>query len=1505
MKRTFLLILTFALFCGQGFNILAQNAKKAQTQQFGDGNFAGQLLTFLNGTSKDEAKLKANGQLVEQFQKVYVALDEKKQERVLSIYNEVLKHKVESSDFIPLTRVLMEYRASNLSADIFSQWLGACEFILSNSKKAKDFNTFVTFSSDLLNFRYLSNSKACKWQAQQDAVFSYQVYGGDLLVRFSSPINLTIRSEADENTIIGTKGDFHYIDNEWVGQGGRLTWERTGLAANSCYADLKNYSAVVKFPKVSADSVMFLNTQYFPKPIMGKLDDRLEAKKAPEKYNFPQFQSYQKDFQLKNVLPDVDFEGNFMMHGAKFVTNDDKHPATMVFYRNGQRFLTISSTRFTILPNMLTSEHAAVKMYIDADSICNTGILVRYTTADRKVNMINSPKRNFYSPYTDSYHQMDIYCESITWLMDQDVVDFSVVGQSTQNFVSFESNRYYSMKKAREIQGIESTSPVARIYNFMKAHDMRRDFPLVAFSNAIKLDEAQTKLMVHTLSKSGLVSYDEGSGRIHVQDKLIGFYKAISKAKGHDYDALTLESITNKTNNAQLQLSTNDLNVHGVEKFVVSDSQLVVVRPTRGDIVLKRNRGIDFSGRINCGRFVMSVSNAQFNYGDFTFELPQVDSMMFYVTSFNDPNKMQLVRTPLYNLHGNLLVDKPDNHCGLKKNKDFPIFNSLENSYVYYDKREIMGAVYKRDNFYYTLHPFQIKQLTDFKTDSMQFNGALTSAGIFPEIVQPLKVQRDYSLGFITHTPSGGYPAYGGKGTYYDTIDLSYRGLRGGGKLEYLTSTAKTDKYLFEPDSMMAFTDTFYVREDGGYPDIRNSKTLIRWYPYQDSMTISQIQKGPLFDMYHGTSTFSGRVCLQPKGASGYGISTIGLGTLRSNRFNFKTSEMDADTSEITLRSEMFNSVAFNARNMRAHVDMEAHTGEFTSNEELERTLLPALNYAAYVDKFTWDWDHKFLALDNSKSLETGGMEALPLRERAKRLDAMPGARFLSTDPKQYNLQFYAINSNYQYDALQLSNHNVFALCVADAVIAPSGDSLHISNGGAIDLIKNSQLLASRENAYHLFYNADIIVNNGRQYSAKGTIDYIDQEEVKQPIFMAEIASNDKGMTVASGFIPDSARFTLSRAFGFAGKVRIEADHERYYFDGGVRLLNRCISVDDLGLLAYADYCDPDDIRVVVPENPVDWKGNPILVGIHLANDNLKPSPAFLTKPQPGTELLSSFGLLSYDPQKRAYTITSAAKLDDEDLVERYVTLNTDACTIEGEGPINFVPNKGPASIFAFGNAYVDPADDRATRLETSFGLNFPIDGNILNMMAEQLEKDLRPSPSDRDNPFLERALTYTLGRENGRDAYLTYQATGAYSKIPKGLEAALYFDRMTWEYSPLKGFTSVGTASLSHIGKKQLHLDLKTRAQIYKKGNETYVILYVQAASDHWYYFKYATSAQSLLIASSVGEWVDKIREMPKEKRTEGEFHYSITNSRSEVQNFLKFAGGAADDDEEEEDLD
>ena len=63
------------------------------------------------------------------------------------------------------------------------------------------------------------------------------------------------------------------------------------------------------------------------------------------------------------------------------------------------------------------------------------------------------------------------------------------------------------------------------------------------------------------------------------------------------------------------------------------------------------------------------------------------------------------------------------------------------------------------------LDAFTIDSLDNARTESLSFESTFLSAGIFPTRRQMIKVQRDYSLGFIEETCPDGWAAYPSMGS--------------------------------------------------------------------------------------------------------------------------------------------------------------------------------------------------------------------------------------------------------------------------------------------------------------------------------------------------------------------------------------------------------------------------------------------------------------------------------------------------------------------------------------------------------------------------------------------------------------------------------------------------------------------------------------------------------------------------------------------------------------------
>jgi len=1497
------LILTLALLLP-----LALCAQKPKTVEFTADGLPDQLLEYLNKSTADGDRQKENNKAIKAFRASYGAMDATMQQRAASAYNYAVRAKLRPNPEVTALCVAMTaYATAPSGAQNFDQWMRVIESFSNRNAKGKVLTEWVSFSQTLLSERVLYRSNSSTWAFDPKTPFRIAIEDGTVWICFDQPADLSYSSAKDLERIHGTRGRYDYREGVWQGEGGRLDWTRTGLGAEACYAEFGAWRTETKSPKFKADSVRFVNTHYFSQPILGTVEDLLSSPMDPGKYSYPRFRSYQRDFVLPDILPGVDYSGSFMMNGAKFITASSKHPANLVFRRDGQRQMVVSSLRFTLTPERLTAENAAVTFYLGTDdSITNTGVTVRYVPAEQRVNIVNDPKRNYYSPFIDTYHNLDIYCGLIVWRTSGTELEFSNLtpGGST-SMASFESSNYYTYRKYREIQGIDEVSPVRRVYEY--ADGGNNDFSAKSFSNYIGLDEGQTLLMIHNLCRHGLVSYNEMTGRVHVKDKLGDYMRAFSKRKGFDYDALTLES-TASGNNARMDFAPSGtdaafpLVITGVEQFVVSDSQRVVVYPDKArgsQVTVGRNRSIHFDGRIEAGKFVFFVENCDFSYEDFRFEMPSIHKLYFAVVNFNNPDSLHPVMTPLSNLVGSLRVDEPDNHCGLTDNKDFPIFESRENSYVFYDQKNIRGGQYKKDRFYYTLHPFTLHDLVDFETDSLQFNGVLTSAGIFPDITYPLTVQHDYYLGFRTETPTAGYPAYGGKGTYRNALSLDHYGLQGEGELDYLTSHSTSKKYLFLPDSTVATTDTFTVAEAKGYPDVKGGRTSLHWLPYADSMSVSTMAKGRPLAMYRGDATLAGRLDLMPRGAEAAGTATVLEGTLQSDRFLLASRQMDAEVSNFTLRSTKLDAVAFTANGVRSHVDYDERHADLQIAAGPARTELQLARLEAYADQFSWQMDRKTLDIVNSQRPSGEGLEGLDLRQRVGKLHDMPGVRFVSTDAAQQGLTYNSLRSTYRYDDGNLSSTGVYILAVADAAIAPSYDTVYIERGGHMRQLTNASLIFDRQNAWHYITGADILVAGAKSYTGKGFLDYRNDTEKVQRLFFDDISVDGRGVSIARGNIAADASFLVSSAFGFAGKVRAEGDHQWLHFEGGVRLVQPCLPQEQLALLAYSDYTDPEHVHVIVPEQPVDWQGNRLTASVMMDKNTLRPTATFLTKQTSAIEgeLLAAHGVLTYLGDRHQYMIASEEKVSDPNgVVAPYLALSTDECLVEGEGPMTFNLRRTQASFFAYGSATVGIRSSDQDELASVFGFTFPINAGVITAMRDALKEDLRlEAAGATTNAQMRHALMYLLGADKGGGAYAAYSATGQLTNVPAQMQSTLLFDNIRWQYLPTVGLYYDGKVGLVAMGDKPLGVELRLKAQIVRRNGKQEMVFYVEAAKDHWYFFRYDLAASELTLYSSSGTWLDLVKAIPLEQRKierEGlpTFRYFVGNNSSEVQNWLNW---------------
>jgi hypothetical protein len=155
-----------------------------------------------------------------------------------------------------------------------------------------------------------------------------------------------------------------------------------------------------------------------------------------------------------------------------------------------------------------------------------------------------------------------------------------------------------------------------------------------------------------------------------------------------------------------------------------------------------------------------------------------------------------------------------------------------------------------------------IDSINSFSTEGLFFDGEFKSADIFETMREKIVVQQDYSFGFTRVTGAGGYPVYKGKGTFTDTINLSFKGLRGFGRIDYLNTFAESSQGItFFPDSAKGLADKYHIErrsksQGAEYPEVNGEQINITWMPYEDRWVSEET--GKAFKMYGDTTFLTG-----------------------------------------------------------------------------------------------------------------------------------------------------------------------------------------------------------------------------------------------------------------------------------------------------------------------------------------------------------------------------------------------------------------------------------------------------------------------------------------------------------------------------------------------------------------------------------------------------------------------------------------------------------------------
>lgn len=1344
----------------------------------------------------------------------------------------------------------------------FENWQNCLEKIL-NGKNSRSFDNFLEMSLNLFSTNTFFKSPTYEWFSD-NSLYKFDV---DSVPRvLFSAFNLKgTNPRGDTIGIENTKGIFYPSTGRFYGVGGRIYWKRVGLESD-VYAELQKINIDCKTGGYTLDSVVFFNPKYLQKSEHGRLTDKIMNEK--ENPTYPRFDSYNKRLIVKNVAPEVDFDGGFAMRGARFIGSGDKlNPAKLIFNREHKKFLEVSAGNFIMAKDKIVSDLAAIKFFLAKDSIIHPGLNFKYLIDQKKVSLIRNDDGLQKTPFYSSFHKMDMYFEEMIWKIEQPKIDFGFLPGNFQGEAFFESQDFFNRGRLSSLQGIEKINPIYTINSFYEQNNKKKSFTANDLAIYMKWLSVDLRPLIIKMGTFGLLFYDPATDVIMLREKLFNYIKAANKSR--DYDVITIHSTKPGQSNATLNLVNNnfDIIIVGVKSVLLSDSQRVFIFPSDSQVILKKNRDFDFKGIVGAGKFEFYGKDFSFNYEKNKVDLKNVDSLRIYVEPFPSDElfgsgKFKKVETMIENINGELAIDHPNSHSGRLSKPEFPIFKSFKDSYAFYNKRNIQRGVYNKDKFYFKLDPFTIDSLDNFTNKALKFDGIFVSSDIFPEFKEALTLQKDYSLGFLRKTPEGGFTIYQGKAKFENEIKLSNKGLRGDGTIEFGPSLSKSTDFTYFPDSMIGIAQAFDVKETettDEFPQVHGTDVKIRWQPYKDLMQVNDIKER--FSSYNGLNKFHGRYDLSEKTLYGSGRAEFEKADLISQKILFKKTAFYSDTADFHLRSFDEEGFTFSTQNVKSTIDFVQRTGVFVSNGKGSLVKFDKNQYVCYMDRFKWYMDKEDIQIGDDKNKMNS--------EDAENGLNLEGPEFISVHPEQDSLRFFAPAAKYNLRKNIIECSNVPYINVADSRFFPDSGKVVIFKKAVIDTLKNARMITNTVTHYHSITKIKASIYGRRNYLANGDYTYLDENNAPYKIHFATIKPDTAGQTVSEGFIPEKDNFRFNDYFSFAGKVSLFATSQFLFFEGGTKIVHNCNRIGK-SYLQFSGEINPKIIYIPIPKLPKDVNGLPAVNAIMYSPDTSGVYSGFATLKtgKNDKEIISSEGFLTFDKTSGEYRISNKEKLIEINLPGNFLSLNTSSCTVYGEGKFNIGADLGQVQTVTVGSAQHFSINDSAA-IKLMMTINFFFEDKALKKMASDIEVFLNTlRATDFSKNSYNKGLTELMGKEKADKAIAELQLNGKFRRFPDSLEKSFFFNDLTFNYdAKSKSFGTSGELGLGNILKTEINRYVPGLIKIDKlKSGGDRMHIYIELDDATWYYFEYFKNVMK--VVSSNEEFNTIIKEIKSKNK-------------------------------------
>jgi hypothetical protein len=1359
-------------------------------------------------------------------------------DKIINISNQLSSRQMRPvphfNDFLVTLNCFIEYKRDNV---FFTNWFkGLIEISFNHTFTNDNIDKYFKNSGLMVKENVLSESGSIKWKVKNSTLKF--LYDTTVYVNISDA-TLTCYKQKDSTEIYNVTGKYYPELQQFIGTKGVVTWEKAGYSRKDVFAELTDYSINMTKSSFAGDSARLTHNTYFKEPVSGLLADQAISFIDKDKANFPRFETYTKEFKIKNIYKGVNYEGGLTFEGANVKgTGKNAFPAKITLFRNDTLYLRIRSKEFLFSKTGLSSQEAAMSLYLDKDSIYHSNLGFSYFDATRQVNLFRTNNPVSKSPYFDSFHSLDMYFEYLSWNMNESKIVLSHARGASMGLAKFESSSFFNSDYFLQLMGLDNYHPLNRLIKFAEWY-YSETFPVEEFAKWLDKPVESVTGMCIDMATKGFIFYDRTNNEVTIKKKTKDFLDSYAKKK--DYDIIKIISETKApTDNAILDLKKFGLTINGVSGFLVSDSQRVAIYPYNKQLKIGKNREISFDGIVEAGLFTIFGHKFSFSYDTFKIRLQKIDSIRISV----ETDKKDKLGNPIVKSVDNLIelgtaqlyIDNPDNKSGLKSLKQYPIIDATTNSYIFYDKLPGLEGVYKQKDFYFKIDPFIYENIDHYTNQDMKLSGEFVGGNILKPMRQYLVIQENNSLGFNMTIPPEGIEVYGSRGKLYNSLSMSNVGLTGSGSMKHLTSTTVSDEFKFFPDSMITRASTFITEKDssGIFPILKSQDVAIKWLTQKDEW-IATNATGKAFNMFENGTTLDGSLSLSPKKLHGTGVINLTDSRITSNLFSFGSNAIKADTADYTLKSLSTNGYSFIAENANTEINFESKMSHFRLNTDSSVVKFPEIQYVCTMTDFTYNMESRVL------SMEQKGKSNTPLltTDKLLKLDfaKLDKPTFFATNSISDTIAFSSWKGSYHLDQEYIEAENINYIHIADALIQPENGKIVINRRAKIQQMDNAIIALNHR---HILHSAKIDIESTKRYTGSATYDYVGEDKEIQHINFP-VLEVDTSTTYARGYIPASQKFLLSPAFSYTGDVALSARADNLTFTGAAGVLHNCKTLESYSI-KFKSQIDPKNVLIPVGDKPRDMNDNLVFSGSFINTDSIHIYPAFLSAQKSWTDvaLVNSNGWLYYDKSKGRYLIASREKLIDQTLPGNMIAFDKNYCVLSGEGNINLGAKLDLVKLTAAGKVIHD-IDSGKVNIDAILALDFHFSAEALRVMADEFRFMPSLKPVNLNTELNNKGMKDLLGVNVASQLKEEMDLFGTSKNLPKEFTYELLLNdvKLFWNEST-SSFRSSGKIGIGFIGPQPVNLYVDGYIEIQRRRSGDMFDIYLKADASTWYYFSY-----------------------------------------------------------------